>query len=100
MRPDFFFVRDGVVVEIEGYAFHGTREAHRRDVERFNDLQMCPEVRLILRFTAHEVFDDSARMVARIRHALSLPPQRPQLAHQKTPLPSKSRPLPPTNDLR
>ncbi|MFE2731921.1 hypothetical protein [Streptomyces sp. NPDC059349] len=40
VRPDFFFVRDGVVVEIEGYAFHGTREAHRRDVERFNDLQM------------------------------------------------------------
>jgi hypothetical protein len=100
VRPDFFFVRDGVVVEIEGYAFHGTREAHRRDVERFNDLQMCPEVRLILRFTAREVFDDSARMVARIRRALSLPPQRPQLPHQKTSLPSKSQPLPPTKDLR
>lgn len=26
MRPDFFFRAEGLVVEIEGYAFHGTRE--------------------------------------------------------------------------
>ncbi|MFI0239736.1 hypothetical protein [Streptomyces sp. NPDC016845] len=71
VRPDFLFTREGVVVEIEGYVYHGSREAHRRDLARFNDLQLCPEVRLVLRFTASEVMRSPADMISRIRHALA-----------------------------
>ena len=71
LRPDFFFRAEGLVVEVEGYAFHGTREAHARDVDRFNALQDCPGVRRVIRFTAQEVFRHRARMVTRIHEALT-----------------------------
>ncbi|MGW7237156.1 hypothetical protein [Streptomyces sp. NPDC054804] len=67
---DFFFRAEGLAVEIEGYAYHGTREAHRRDVSRFNEILQCPEVRHLLRFTADEVFHHPAQMIHEIRTAL------------------------------
>ncbi|MER5210153.1 hypothetical protein ABT063_06090 [Streptomyces sp. NPDC002838] len=67
---DFLFRREGVAVEIEGYAFHGTREAHRRDVSRFNQVLRCPEVRTLLRYTAEVVFHHPAHMIREIRSAL------------------------------
>ncbi|MEV0317089.1 hypothetical protein ACIBKX_31335 [Streptomyces sp. NPDC050658] len=70
LRPDFLFRAEGVVVEIEGYAYHGSREAHRRDLSRFNDLASCPEVRLVLRFGAEEVFREPERFVRRVRAGL------------------------------
>ncbi|MEU9878241.1 hypothetical protein [Streptomyces phaeochromogenes] len=70
LRPDFLFRAQGVAVEIEGYAYHGSREDHRRDVARFNDLQQCAEVRVALRFTAEEVFHAPGAMIATIRRAL------------------------------
>ncbi|MFI0922792.1 hypothetical protein ACH4TP_02470 [Streptomyces sp. NPDC021012] len=72
LRPDFLFRTAGLAVEIEGYAFHGTRRAHERDIARFNALQSCPEIRRVLRFTAREVFQHPERMVATVRAALSL----------------------------
>lgn len=66
-RPDFLFRSQGVVVEIEGYAFHGTREAHARDIRRYNELATCPEVRVILRFSAREVFQQPGCILAAIR---------------------------------
>ncbi|MFE6038249.1 endonuclease domain-containing protein [Streptomyces sp. NPDC056452] len=71
LHPDFFFRSHGLVVEVEGYAFHGTREAHAVDLRRFNELQACPEVRRVLRFTAAEVFRHPDRVVAQIRAALA-----------------------------
>ncbi|MEV4945083.1 hypothetical protein [Streptomyces sp. NPDC053755] len=71
LRPDFLFREAGLVVEIEGYAFHGTRHAHARDIDRFNALADCPAVRRILRFTALDVFHHPERMIARIRSALA-----------------------------
>ncbi|MFE1903520.1 endonuclease domain-containing protein [Streptomyces gardneri] len=71
LRPDFLFREAGLAVEVEGYAFHGTRRAHERDVARFNALQSCPEVRRVLRFTAREVFTAPDRMTATIRAALA-----------------------------
>ena len=71
LRPDFLFREAGLAVEVEGYAFHGTRRAHERDVARFNALQSCPEVRRVLRFTAREVFTTPDRMTRTIRAALS-----------------------------
>ncbi|MFF8508507.1 hypothetical protein ACF064_10500 [Streptomyces sp. NPDC015492] len=72
LRPDFLFRAEGLAVEVEGYAFHGTRRAHERDAARFNALQSCPEVRRVLRFTAGEVFRRPDRVTAVIRAALAL----------------------------
>lgn len=71
VRPDFLFLGCGLVVEIEGYRWHGSRKAHAEDVRRFNELHGCREVRRILRFTAYEVFRDPERMVRQIRQALA-----------------------------
>jgi very-short-patch-repair endonuclease len=70
---DFLFRREGLAVEIEGYAYHGTREAHRRDVHRFNQVSQCPEVRNLLRYTAGDVFHRPAQIVAEIRTAMGTP---------------------------
>ncbi|MET9577606.1 hypothetical protein ABZY30_18940 [Streptomyces massasporeus] len=67
---DFLFRREGLALEIEGYAYHGTREAHRRDISRFNQVLQCPEVRGLLRFTAQDVFHHPDRMISEIRAAL------------------------------
>ncbi|MGW2459196.1 hypothetical protein ACWC2M_09170 [Streptomyces sp. NPDC001761] len=67
---DFLFRAAGLAVEIEGYAYHGTREAHRRDIDRFNQLLRCPEIRSLLRFSAEDVFRRPAYMVAEIRATL------------------------------
>ncbi|WP_243766523.1 hypothetical protein [Streptomyces sp. GC420] len=71
LRPDFLFRREGVVVEIEGYAHHGTRGAHRHDIDRFNALNRCHEVRTVLRFTAIDALRRPERMVAAVRAALA-----------------------------
>ncbi|MGW6538868.1 hypothetical protein ACWGBV_08620 [Streptomyces sp. NPDC055051] len=71
LHPDFLFRAAGLAVEVEGYAYHGTRRAHERDIARFNALQSCPEVRRVLRFTAREVFTHPARMTAAVRAALA-----------------------------
>ncbi|MFJ4951335.1 hypothetical protein [Streptomyces sp. NPDC088760] len=54
----------------EGYGYHGTREAHRQDVYRFNQLLRCPEIRSLLRFSAEDVFRRPAYVVAEIRATL------------------------------
>ncbi|MFG2501831.1 hypothetical protein ACGFSB_26925 [Streptomyces sp. NPDC048441] len=71
LRPDFLFRGEGVAVEIEGYAYHGSRESHRRDLARYNDLVSCPEVRVLLRFGAEEVFHAPEAFVARVREAVA-----------------------------
>lgn len=67
---DFLFRKEGLGIEIEGYAYHGTREAHRRDVTRFNEILRCPEVRGVLRFTAEDVFGRPGWMVRQVESAL------------------------------
>ncbi|OKK06229.1 hypothetical protein AMK26_09255 [Streptomyces sp. CB03234] len=71
IQPDFLFREQGLVVEIEGYAYHGTREAHARDVHRMNALQACPGVRQVLRFTATDVLHRPDYVIATIRQALT-----------------------------
>ncbi|MET7699206.1 hypothetical protein [Streptomyces sp. NPDC005485] len=68
---DFLFRAQGLAVEIEGYAYHGTRAAHRDDIARFNQVLQCPEVRLLLRCTATDVFHRPAKMIEEIRAALA-----------------------------
>ncbi len=43
LRLDFLFREAGLAVEIEGYAYHGTHDAHRRNIDRFNQILQCPE---------------------------------------------------------
>ncbi|WP_229880926.1 endonuclease domain-containing protein [Streptomyces alanosinicus] len=68
---DFLFRAAGLAVEIEGYAYHGSRDAHRRDVARFNQILQCPEVRSLLRFSAQDVFHRADWMVREIESALA-----------------------------
>jgi very-short-patch-repair endonuclease len=68
---DFLFRAEGLAVEIEGYTYHGTRESHRQDVARFDQVLQCPEVLLLLRYTAADVFHRPSRMIEEIRAALS-----------------------------
>ncbi|MDT0548598.1 hypothetical protein [Streptomyces lonegramiae] len=69
--PDFLFRGQGLVVEIEGYRWHGSRAQHQRDTVRFNDLMSCAEVRRILRFTASDVYRRPGAMIRDIRGALA-----------------------------
>ncbi|MFF0015868.1 hypothetical protein [Streptomyces sp. NPDC005374] len=71
---DFLFRDEGLAVEIEGYAYHGTREAHRRDITRFNRVLQCPEVSDLLRYTAEDVFHHPNKMISEIHNALTPPP--------------------------
>ncbi|MGW6732732.1 hypothetical protein [Streptomyces sp. NPDC055013] len=68
---DFLFRAEGLAIEIEGYAYHGTRDAHRRDVARFNQLAQSPQVRRLLRYTAEDVFHRPPQMIREIRAALN-----------------------------
>jgi very-short-patch-repair endonuclease len=68
---DFLFRDEGLAVEIEGYAYHGTRDAHRRDVARYNQILQCPEVRSLLRYSAEDVFHRPAQVITEIRTALA-----------------------------
>ncbi|MBZ4317977.1 type IV toxin-antitoxin system AbiEi family antitoxin domain-containing protein [Streptomyces huiliensis] len=72
--PDFFFRDRGLVVEIEGYAWHGDRARHQRDVARYNELTRCPAVRRVLRFTADDVFHRPVSLVRTVRRALEPSP--------------------------
>ncbi|MGW7052532.1 endonuclease domain-containing protein [Streptomyces sp. NPDC054887] len=69
---DFLFRAEGVAVEIEGYAYHGDRDAHERDVRRFNELSLCQPIRRSLRFTAMDVYRRPDTMIEEIRSALAL----------------------------
>ncbi|MET9518664.1 type IV toxin-antitoxin system AbiEi family antitoxin domain-containing protein [Streptomyces sp. NPDC002994] len=72
LSVDFLFRAEGVAVEIEGYAYHGDRAAHDRDVRRFNELTLCERIRRSLRFTAIDVYRRPDAMIEEIRRALAL----------------------------
>lgn len=71
VRVDLWFAPH-VAVEIEGFALHGTREAHQQDVTRFNALSRVPGV-TVLRFSRDDVVHRPAAMIATVRAALALP---------------------------
>lgn len=70
-RLDFLFRAEGLAVEIEGYAYHGTRESHRRDIDRYNQILRCLEVRSLLRFSAEDVFHRPDHVIEEIRATLA-----------------------------
>ncbi|MFI9721240.1 hypothetical protein ACIHFE_16600 [Streptomyces sp. NPDC052396] len=70
-RVDFMFTDVGLVVEVEGYAWHGSRGAHQADTFRFNELEGCPEIRRILRFTRDDVFRRPRYVIRTIESTLA-----------------------------
>ncbi|MEU7167696.1 hypothetical protein AB0A70_24150 [Streptomyces morookaense] len=69
-RLDFFFRAEGLGVEIEGQAWHGSRSAHQNDAIRFNELARCPGIRQMLRFTYDDVFRRPQRFIRTVQEAL------------------------------
>lgn len=69
VRVDFCFP-ERVAVEVEGFAYHSTREQHQADVRRFNALARGADV-TVLRFSWADVFHRHRAMVAAVRAALA-----------------------------
>lgn len=70
IRIDFCWPEARIAVEIEGYEFHSSRSAWRRDCRRNNEL-----VRLgirLYRFTWNDVVHDPAYVVRTLRRALAV----------------------------
>lgn len=69
VRVDFWFAA-GVAVEVEGFAFHASRDQHQSDIARFNDLARIPGV-TVLRFSWADVFHRPRVLVSAVRAALA-----------------------------
>ncbi len=69
VRVDFWFPA-GVAIEVEGFAFHQSREQHQADIARFNELVAVPGV-TVLRFSWTDVFHRPAALVTAVRAALT-----------------------------
>lgn len=65
---DLLFARERVVVEVDGWAAHGTREAFEADRRRQNALVTAGY--LVLRFTWRDLTEREADVVREIRRAL------------------------------
>jgi very-short-patch-repair endonuclease len=80
VRVDLWFP-ERVAVEVEGFAYHSTREQHQADVARFNALARGADV-TVLRFSWADVFHRPRVMVAAVRAALAFTTgERRQSAH-------------------
>lgn len=64
VRPDLVFDDVKLVVEIDGFAYHGDRDAFERDRQRQNLLTAAGWT--ILRFTWRQVHNDPAAVIAQI----------------------------------
>lgn len=80
VRVDFWFPC-GVVVEVEGYAFHGSRDQHQADIARFNELARVPGA-LVLRFSWADAFHRPTALVSTVRTALARATGESRLRHQ------------------
>ena len=63
-RPDLVFDDVKLLVEIDGFAFHGDRDAFERDRSRQNLLTAAGWT--VLRFTWRQIYDDPAAVVTQI----------------------------------
>ncbi len=66
---DFWWRRAGVVVEIDGYQFHGTRRAFEYD--RRKDAKLAALGLTVIRFTWNEIVNHPLVVVARLARALA-----------------------------
>jgi hypothetical protein len=69
VRVDFWFPA-GVAIEVEGFAFHSTRDQHQADISRFNALGRLRD-QTVLRFSWADVVHRPAALVATVRASLA-----------------------------
>jgi very-short-patch-repair endonuclease len=69
-RVDFVWPDARVVVEVDGWRAHGTRDAFQRDRATTNALQLAGYV--VLRFTHEDLTRRPERVAAQVRAALGL----------------------------
>jgi very-short-patch-repair endonuclease len=67
--PDFAFLAERVLIELDGFAFHGDRAAFERDRDR--DVIAAADGWLVLRFTWRQVGEQPGEVIARIRAVLA-----------------------------
>lgn len=67
-----FVVEDSLVVEVDGWAFHGSRDAFEAD--RARDRLLLARAMPVMRFTAKQVRDDPCGMVREIAGVLGRAP--------------------------
>lgn len=68
-RVDFAFPKAGVVIEVDGWAFHSDRHDFQHDRERQNDIMLMGWQ--VLRFTWLDLTEYPERVLATIRAAIS-----------------------------
>ncbi len=73
LRADFAWPERRVLVELEGYAWHGTRADHREDMRRQNVILLTHPGWTILRYGWADVVDGPARVAAELGCALRPP---------------------------
>jgi hypothetical protein len=69
-RFDFAWIAERLIVEIDGYAFHSSRDQFRQDRRRMNELERLGW--RVLRFTWEDVVGRPEHVIAVVRHCLSL----------------------------
>jgi hypothetical protein len=72
MQVDFLWREQGVIVEVDGWATHGTRLAFQRDRRR--DRQLALDGWRVVRFTWDDVTGDSVAVTTTLRHLLASSP--------------------------
>jgi very-short-patch-repair endonuclease len=68
---DFLWREQRLIVEVDGYAYHGTRAAFERDRARDADLQARGY--RVMRVTWRQLVDEPEALIARIAQALAWP---------------------------
>lgn len=68
---DFFYPEHGVLVEVDGRAWHGSAEAFERDHVRRNELSLLG-YRHVLQYTWKQITQQSSYVLQTLRSALSL----------------------------
>ena len=71
---DFLWREVGLVVEVDGFAFHSSREAFERD--RLRDAELQAHGFTVMRVTWRQLVDTPEALVARLAAALAWPRQR------------------------
>lgn len=68
---DFHWASEGLVVEIDGFAFHSSRRAFERD--RVRDGELIAAGRRVVRITWRQLVSEPLAVVARVSRALAAP---------------------------
>ena len=71
---DFLWREVGLVVEVDGFAFHSSREAFERD--RLRDAELQAHGFTVMRVTWRQLVDTPEALVARLAAVLTWPHQR------------------------